>query len=147
LEPGLRFLMLQVNRFCCTITTKGHSHISEEYTDPVTRVGEALLGLSSVEGGDERAPERVASRASAEIVKTAAQLKVTTVLLYPFAHLFAELSAPAVAIDVLSRTQQALSVAGLRTYRSLLDSLTLSRSTPRGTPFRGAPVWLMQMPQ
>jgi hypothetical protein len=39
----------------------------------VTRVDEALLVLSSVERGDERAPELVARRASAEIVKLAAQ--------------------------------------------------------------------------
>ncbi len=73
----MRFLMLHVNSFCCTITTKGRSQVYEEYTDPVTRVDEALLVLSSVERGDERAPARVASRASAEIVKLAAQLKVT----------------------------------------------------------------------
>ena len=29
----------------------------------------------------------------------------------------------------------------------LLDGLTLSRSTPRDTPFRGSPVWSMQMPK
>ena len=45
----MRFLMLHVNSFCCTITTKGRAHIYEEYTDPVTRVDEALLVLSSVE--------------------------------------------------------------------------------------------------
>jgi len=114
----MRFLMLHVNSFCCTITTKGRSKVYEEYDDPVTRVDEALLVLSSVERGDEGAPERVASRASAEIVKLARQLKITTVVLHPFAHLFAELSAPDVAIDVLSRTQQALIEAGLQTYRT-----------------------------
>ena len=73
--------MLHVFSFCCTITTKGRSKVYEEYNDPVTRVDEALLVLSSVERGDEGAPERVASRASAEIVKLAAQLKITTVVL------------------------------------------------------------------
>src|ERR1043165_2577973 len=110
----MRFLMLHVNGFCCTITTKGRSKVYEEYDDPVTRVDEALLVLSSVERGDERAPERIASRASAEIVKLATQLKIATVVLHPFAHLFAELSAPDVAIDVLSRTQQMLLDAGVQ---------------------------------
>lgn len=97
---------MHVNSFCCTITTKGRSKVYEEYTDPVTRVDEALVVLSSVEQGDERAPERVASHASAEIANLAAQLKVTTVVLHPFAHLFAVLSTPEVAIDVLSRTHR-----------------------------------------
>jgi threonyl-tRNA synthetase len=114
----MRFLMLHVNSFCCSITTKGRSQVYEAYTHPVTRVDEALLVLSSVERGDEHAPERVASRASAEIVKLVAQLKVTPVVVHPFAHLFAERSAPEVAIDVLNRTQQALSAAGLRAYRT-----------------------------
>ena len=47
----MRFLMLHVNSFCCTVTTKGRSQVYEEYTDLVTRVDEALLVLSSVESG------------------------------------------------------------------------------------------------
>ena len=114
----MRFLMLHVNSFCCTITTKGRSKVYEDYTDPVTRVAEALLVLSSVEQGDERDPALVASRASAEIVKLTTQLKITTVVLHPFAHLFAALSAPDVAIDVLSRVQQTLLTTGLHVWRT-----------------------------
>jgi threonyl-tRNA synthetase len=110
----MRFLVLHVNSFCCTITTKGRSQVYEEYDEPVTRVEEALVVLASVERGDERAPGLVARRAGAEIIKLAAQLKVTTVVLHPFAHLFGELSTPEVAIDVLGRTQQELIDAGLR---------------------------------
>ncbi len=114
----MRFLILHVNSFCCTITTKGRSKVYEEYTDPVTRVDEALVVLTSVEQGDERAPDLVARRASTEIATLAAQLKVTTVVLHPFAHLFATLSTPEVAIDVLSRTQQTLTAAGLHIHRT-----------------------------
>lgn len=130
----MRFLILHVNSFCCTITTKGRSKVYEEYEDPVTRVDEALLVLSSVERGDERAPERVASRASAEIVKLATQLKITTVVLHPFAHLFAELSAPDVAIDVLSRTQQGLIEAGLQTYRTPFGWFNTLQIDAKGHP-------------
>ena len=130
----MRFLMLHVNSFSCTITTKGRSKVYEEYDDPVTRVDEALLVLSSVERGDERAPERVASRASAEIVKLATQLKITTVVLHPFAHLFAELSAPDVAIDVLSRIQQALMEAGLQTYRTPFGWFNTLQIDAKGHP-------------
>ena len=130
----MRFLMLHVKSFCCTITTQGRSPIYEEYTDPVTRVDEALLVLSSVEQGDERAPERVAGRASAEIVKLAAQLKITTVVLHPFAHLFAELSPPDVALDVLSRTQQTLSAAGIRAYRTPFGWFNTLQIDAKGHP-------------
>ena len=130
----MRFLMLHVNSFCSTITTKGRSKVYEEYNDPVTRVDEALLVLSSVERGDECAPERVASRASAEIVKLATQLKITTVVLHPFAHLFAELSAPDVAIEVLSRTQQALIETGLQTYRTPFGWFNTLQIDAKGHP-------------
>jgi threonyl-tRNA synthetase len=130
----MRFLMLHVNSFCCTITTKGRSPVYEEYTDPVTRVDEALLVLSSVEQGDERDPARVASRTSAEIVKLAAQLKVSTVVLHPFAHLFAELSAPEVAMDVLSRTQQVLSAASLRVCRTPFGWFNTLQIDAKGHP-------------
>ena len=130
----MRLLILHVNSFCCTITTKGRSKVYEEYEDPVTRVDEALLVLSSVERGDEGAPERVASRASAEIVKLATQLKITTVVLHPFAHLFAELSAPDVAIEVLSRTQQALIEAGLQTYRTPFGWFNTLQIDAKGHP-------------
>jgi len=114
----MRFLILHVNSFRCTITEKGRSKVYEQYDNPITHVEEALIVLSSVERGDEQAPDVVAARASAEIAKLAAQLKVSTVVLHPFAHLFAELGAPEVAIDVLSKTQQKLREAGLQTVRT-----------------------------
>ena len=130
----MRFLILHVNSFCCAITTKGRSRVYEAYNDPVTRVDEALLVLSSVEQGDERAPERVASRASAEMVKLTAQLKITTVVLHPFAHLFAALSTPEVAIDVLSRTQQGLIAAGLRVHRTPFGWFNTLQIDAKGHP-------------
>ena len=130
----MRFLILHVNSFCCTVTTKGRSKVYEEYDDPVTRVDEALIVLASVERGDERAPDLVARRASSEIVKLAAQLKVTAVVLHPFAHLFGELSAPEGAIDVLSRTQQELVNAGLRSYRTPFGWFNTLQLDAKGHP-------------
>ncbi len=114
----MRFLILHVNSFRCTITEKGRSQVYEPYDDPVTQVENALIVLSSVERGDDASPEVVAARASAEIAKLATQLKVTTVVLHPFAHLFAELGPPETAIDVLTRTQQHLLAAGLQVLRT-----------------------------
>ena len=114
----MRFLILHVNSFCCTITTRGRSPVCEAYDTPVTRTEEALVVLASVEKDDERDPALVSKRAASEIGKLATQLKVSTVVLHPFAHLFGELSAPQVAIDVLNRTQQELLSTGLYSQRT-----------------------------
>jgi len=130
----MRLLILHVNSFCCTITSKGRSKVYEDYDDPVTRVDEALVVLSSVEKGDEHAPELVATRAAAEIVKLATQLKVTSVVVHPFAHLFAELSAPQVAIEVLSHTHQQLLDAGLQSQRTPFGWFNTLQIDAKGHP-------------
>lgn len=130
----MRFLVLHVNSFRCTITTKGRSKVYEDYDDPVTAVDEALLVLASVERGDERDPALVAQRAAAEIRRLSTQLKVTMVVLHPFAHLFAALSAPEVAIDVLSRTQQELSNADLLCVRTPFGWFNTLQIDAKGHP-------------
>ncbi|GIX47607.1 MAG: hypothetical protein KatS3mg131_1818 [Candidatus Tectimicrobiota bacterium] len=130
----MRFLSLHVNSFCCTITTKGRSPICEPYDDPVTRVQEALVVLASVERGDARNPEQVAVRAAAEIAALARQLKVTTVVLHPFAHLFGELSSPEVAIEVLRRTEEALIAQGLTCYRTPFGWFNTLQLDAKGHP-------------
>jgi hypothetical protein len=130
----MRFLIMHVNSFCCTITTKGRSPVYEAYNNPVTRVDEALVVLCSVEKGDERDQALVAKRAAAEIVKLATQLKVSTVVLHPFAHLFGELSAPQVAIDVLSQTHQELLHAGLHSQRTPFGWFNTLQIDAKGHP-------------
>ena len=130
----MRFLILHVKSFRCTITEKGRSKVYEQYDDPVTQVDEALIVLSSVERGDERDPELVATRAGAEIVKFAGQLKVSTIVLHPFAHLFAELGPPEAAIDVLSRTQQKLREAGLCAIRTPFGWFNTLQIDAKGHP-------------
>ncbi|MBI1987603.1 MAG: hypothetical protein HYS70_04580 [Nitrospinae bacterium] len=114
----MRFLMLHVDSFCCRITEKGRSKVYEDFDDPETRVAEALIVLSSVEKGDERAPEVVAERAVAEIEKLARQLKVSVIVLHPFAHLFGELSSPQVAIEVLQEAERQLEERGFTVRRT-----------------------------
>ena len=130
----MRFLILHVNSFCCTITEKGRSKVFESYQDPVTRVEEALVVLSSIEKGDEQNPSLVARRASGEIAKLTSQLKVTTVVLHPFAHLFAELGFPEVAIDILKCTQQELTAVGLQAIRTPFGWFSSLRIDAKGHP-------------
>ena len=87
----MRFLAWHVDYFKCHITERGRSPLVEEYDDPETVAENALLVLASVEKGDEAAPETVAERVAAEIASHAANLKVRTVVLHPFAHLFGQI--------------------------------------------------------
>jgi len=63
----MRFLILHVNSFRCTITDKGRSKVYEQYDDPVTQVADALIVLTSVERGDEQESGVVAVRASVTV--------------------------------------------------------------------------------
>ena len=109
----MRFLAWHVGYFRCNITERGRSPLVEEYDDPETVAENALLVLASVEKGDEAAPETVAERAAAEIAAHAANLKVQTIVLHPFAHLFGQLSRPATAVRVLQTMEEGLRARGL----------------------------------
>ena len=114
----MRFLVLHVDSFCCRITEKGRSKIYEDFDDPETRVEEALIIFSSVEKGDDKASDVVAENAAIEIEKLARQLKVSVMVLHPFAHLFGELSTPEVAIKVIKETQKQLQERGFSVKRT-----------------------------
>lgn len=114
----MRFLAIHVDHFSSKITQKGRSKLIEPYEDPVTDVYEALVLLTSVEKGDEAAPERVAALAVDEIVRLAENLKANTVVVHSFAHLFAELAAPEVAVDVMKLVDAGLRERGLTSIRT-----------------------------
>ena len=114
----MRFLAWHVDYFACHITERGRSPVVEEYDDPETTAENALLVLASVEKGDEAAPEAVAERTAAEIAAHSASLKVETVVLHPFAHLFGQLSRPATAVRVLEMVEERLRDRGLAVTRT-----------------------------
>lgn len=114
----MRFLALHVDYFRCRITEKGRSTLIEEFEERETAAEEALVVLCSVEKADEVAPEEVAARAAGEIAALAGQLKVQTVVLHPFAHLFGELGRPQVAVQVLTSVAEALQARGLAVTRT-----------------------------
>jgi len=114
----MRFLAWHVDYFRCRITERGRSPVREEYGDPETVAEEALLLLVSVEKGDEVAPEMVAEKAVAEIAAHAANLRVQTLALHPFAHLFGQLSRPATAVQVLQLMEEGLRARGLAVKRT-----------------------------
>ncbi len=114
----MRVLIWHVDSFVSRITEKGRSPVVEPMGERETRVGESILVLASVEKTDEPAPSLVAERAAAMLAEHARQLKVDAVVLHSFAHLFAELAAPTIAVEVLKGTESRLSAHGLRVVRT-----------------------------
>ncbi len=114
----MRLLMLHVDAFGCRITERGRSPVVEPPEPRETVVGEALVVLAAAERGDEAAPEPVARRAAEEIAGQAGRVKAATVVLHPFAHLFADLAPPAAAVDLLRRTADLLAGLGLAVHRT-----------------------------
>lgn len=114
----MRFLMLHVDYFKSSITEKGRSPVIEEFSQRDTEISEGLVVLSSVEKSDEADPVKIAEKASAEISKHAHALKVDNIVLHPFAHLFAELSRPQVAIEVLRGIEENLRGDGFQVLRT-----------------------------
>ena len=116
----MRILMLHVDYFTSTASEKGRSNIVEDcnLNSRKAQVDEALLVLASVEKQDETNPKIVSERATDEITKIAHQLKVTTIVLHPFAHLFGQLSNPGTAIEVLKLTEERLIQGGFNVTRT-----------------------------
>jgi len=82
-----------------------------------TEVSEALLVLATVEKTDLM-PEKVSEKVVVEIAQLARKLKVGTVVLHPFAHLFGDLSSPEVAVKTLKLIEEGLTREGFKVVRT-----------------------------
>ncbi len=112
--------MLHVDRFISTITKKGRSKVIEEVNpdSKTTDVDEALLVLVSVEKNDESSHENVVNNVVSEIAGQARKLKVNRIILHPFAHLFADLSKPETALEILKLLEEGLIQCGFEVIRT-----------------------------
>jgi threonyl-tRNA synthetase len=72
------------------------------------RMEECICAFVAVEKADERNLHSAVTKAAAEIVKVAEQVKTQKVMLYPYAHLSNDLAAPTVAIQALPLLADAL---------------------------------------
>ena len=108
----MRLLIWHVDGFAAEPTERGRSRVADA-EPPTVNIGEGLVVFAQSEKADEAEPEAVAERAVEAIARVATQLKVTTVVLHSFAHLFGELSDPAVARAVLGAMQTRLEAHGL----------------------------------
>jgi len=70
------------------------------------RLDEALTVFIAVEKVDEAAPTLAVEEAAKEITKTAEQLKVHNIMLYPYAHLSSNLASTTAGKDILVQLEQ-----------------------------------------
>ncbi len=106
----MRFLAWHVDYVRAVPTERGRSGLVEE-AKAVT-ADNALLVFANFEKSDETRQVEVAEKAIAELASIAGQLKVTRMVLNPFAHLFAEPSRPEVAAGMLERARTGLVARG-----------------------------------
>src|SRR5208337_2799184 len=79
---------------------------------------ETLTVFCAVESIDEEDLEGVIMQAVQEIDKTADQVKVDNIVLYPYAHLSSDLASPEIAITVLKKLKTELEAEGFAVKRA-----------------------------
>ncbi len=111
----MRFMCWHVDYFRAVPSDAGRSTLVEQ-GQPL-QTGEALLVFASFEKQDERDSARVVGKAAEEIAGIASQLKVRSIVLNPFAHLFGDLASPKAVIDMLGELRSKLAERGLEVHR------------------------------
>ncbi|MHA1766087.1 MAG: threonyl-tRNA synthetase editing domain-containing protein [Promethearchaeota archaeon] len=98
----MRFLSFHVDYFWYKVTKKGRSKVFEELEDvkKEDRVENALVLFISFDKQDEKNPSMM-EKSLQEIEKILNQLKISNIVLIPFAHLFGDLSSPQYALESL----------------------------------------------
>jgi threonyl-tRNA synthetase len=82
------------------------------------RLDEALTAFTAVEKVDEKSPGQSVKQAVDEIIKTAEQLKVKNIMLYPYAHLSSNLASPKKAQEILIEIEYELKQNNYNVKRS-----------------------------
>jgi hypothetical protein len=130
----MRLLILHADRFAYTVTEAARSPLREAVDGRAFETEECLLVLASVETADTPRPTDTARLAAAEIERLGRQLAVGQIVLHPFAHLFGELAAPAIAVQVLDHTRARLVTAGFTIHRSPFGWFTRWELQAKGHP-------------
>ena len=90
----------------------------EEIKEKTDKLDEALTVFTAVEKIDEKAPAQAVKDAVSEIMKTADQLKVKNIMLYPYAHLSSNLASPKKAQEILVEIEYKLRNENFNVKRS-----------------------------
>ena len=111
----MRFLAWHVEWFRAVPTEKGRSPIVEDAR--TVEAENAILVFANFEKSDESRQSEIVAKASSELSSIANNLKVETIILNPFAHLFAEPSTPDSAVSMLTALEGYLTANGFRVQR------------------------------
>ncbi len=90
----------------------------EEIDKKHDRFEEALTVFTAVEKIDAKSKELAVEKAVKDIIKTAEQLKVKNIMLYPYAHLSSNLASPKKAQEILIEMEYALKQENFNVKRS-----------------------------
>lgn len=114
----MRFLSFHVEYFWFKVTKRGRSKVFEEPTDrqKEDKIENALVLFISIEKRDETNPIFI-EKSIIEIEKISNQLKVSNIVILPFAHLFGELSSPQFGLNSLKEISSILQLKGYTTIR------------------------------
>lgn len=104
-----------VEYFKAVPAERGRSNIIED-AEPI-ECGEGLLIFISFEKGDVLKEVDIIDRSVNEIQSIASQLGVNTIILNPFAHLFADLAKPDDAVRMLGELYSRLKDRGFKVCR------------------------------
>lgn len=114
----MKLLIWHVDSFKSTITQRGRSGLIEETEEQETAVGEALIVFTAVEKQDDEQPEAAAGKAANAIAAHAKIVHFNTIVIHPFAHLFADLGSPEKAVEIMDAVKNLLSEKGFEAVRT-----------------------------
>jgi len=97
-------------------------------------VENGLVVFAASEKIDEPDPEGVAARTAEAIENIAKQLGTREIVLHSFSHLFVELSAPAIARQILDLTQRRLEADGYTATQSAFGWFNRLEMRAKGHP-------------
>lgn len=129
----MRLLIWHVDAFVADPTERGRSKDADVQPQRV-EIGEGLVVYAASEKADESEPDAVAERSANAIIEVAKQLGTHTVVLHSFAHLFVELSTPAVARQILATTQSLLEAQGYVVTQSAFGWFNRLEMRAKGHP-------------
>jgi threonyl-tRNA synthetase len=112
----MRILAIHADRMSYKANRK--TKFAEEIEAKEDALEDCLVLLSSVEKLDEVNPGLVAESAIKDVLEWLGKLKVTRVMIFPFAHLTSTLSSPVVALTVLKSLEAGLKTSGIEVRRA-----------------------------
>jgi threonyl-tRNA synthetase len=105
----MRFLSFHVDYFRYKVTKKGRSKVIEEITEEnkENQVKNALVLFISMDKSDETSPT-ILEKSVNEIEKITKELKISNIVIVPFAHLFGQLSSLEFAFESFKNLESLL---------------------------------------